>query len=140
VSVKVNGADAAVGIDGHWSADVPLSEGANQILAVASNKLGVTSNAIASVTRPAPAAAPAPAPAATTVAAAKAVRCVVPKLHGKTLPKAKRLLKHAHCRLGKVTRKASKSVKPGRVIKSRFKAGTRHRAGTRVRVTVARAR
>jgi beta-lactam-binding protein with PASTA domain len=92
------------------------------------------------VTRPAAVAAPAPAPAATTVAAAKPVRCVVPKLRGKTLPKAKRLLKHAHCRLGKVTRKASTKVKPGRVIKSRFKAGTRHRAGTRVRVTIAKAR
>jgi beta-lactam-binding protein with PASTA domain len=93
------------------------------------------------VTRPAVAAAgtPAPAPAATTVAAAKPVRCVVPKLRGKTLPKAKRLLKRAHCRLGKVARKTSTSVKPGRVIKTRFKAGTRHRAGTRVKVTIAKA-
>ena len=70
--------------------------------------------------------------------AAKPVRCVVPKLKGKTLRKAKRLLKRAHCRLGKVARKASRKVRAGRVIRSRFKAGTRHRVGTRVRVTIAR--
>ena len=142
-SVKVNGGAAPVGPDGHWSADVPLSEGANQILAVASNAIGVTSTAIRSVIRPtAPAAVEATnsaAAAATPVAAAaKPVRCVVPKLRGKKLAAAKRLLRHAHCRLGKVVRKASKRVKPGRVVATRFKAGTRHRAGTRVRVTIAK--
>jgi hypothetical protein len=55
----------------------------------------------------------------------------VPKLKGKTLRKAKRLLKHAHCRLGKVARKPSTKVKPGGSSRP-FKAGTRHRAGTRV--------
>jgi Glucodextranase, domain B/PASTA domain len=143
VAVQVNGVSATVDSGGHWSADVPLSEGANQILAVASNKLGVTTNAIVSVTRPAapaPAAeTPAPAPAATTIAAtAKPVRCIVPKLRGKTLAKAKRLLKRAHCRLGKVARKQTSKVKPGRIVSSRFKAGSRHRAGTRVRVTIAK--
>jgi beta-lactam-binding protein with PASTA domain len=103
----------------------------------------MTSNAIVSVTRPRAASTPATtdsAPAATTpiVAAAKPVRCVVPKLRGKTLPKAKRLLKRAHCRLGKVARKPSKRVKPGHVLATRFKPGTRHRAGTRVRVTIAK--
>jgi glucodextranase-like protein/PASTA domain-containing protein len=142
-TVKVNGVAAAVAADGHWSADVPLSDGTNQILAVASNKLGVTANAIVSVTRPvapAPAATPDSTPAATTVvAAAKPVRCVVPKLRGKSLAKAKKLLRHAHCRLGKVSRKATERVKPGRVVTTRFKPGSRHRAGTRVRVTVAQA-
>jgi hypothetical protein len=142
-TVKVNGVAAAVTADGHWSADVPLAEGTNQILAVASNKLGVTANAIVSVTRPAapaPAATPGPAPAATTVvAAARPVRCVVPKLRGKSLAKAKKLLRHAHCRLGKVSRKATERVKPGRVVTTRFKPGSRHRAGTRVRVTIAKA-
>jgi Glucodextranase, domain B/PASTA domain len=142
-TVKVNGVEALVGSDGRWSADVPLSEGANQVLATASNKIGVTTNAIVSVTRP-----PAPAPAAattppaatttTTAATAKPVRCVVPKLRGKTLAKAKRLLKRAHCRLGKVTRRVSAKAKPGRIVATRFKAGTRHKAGTRIRVTVAR--
>jgi streptogramin lyase len=33
-------------------------------------------------------------------------KCVVPKLKGKTLSQAKRLLSRAHCRLGKVTKQA----------------------------------
>jgi hypothetical protein len=143
VSVTVNGTPAMVDAAGNWSADVPLGEGANQIIATAFNDIGVATNAIVTVTHQAasasaPAAASAPAPAATAPVVAKPVRCVVPKLRGKTLPKAKRLLKRAHCRLGKVTRVESKRVKAGRVIKTRLKAGTRHRAGTRIRVTVAK--
>jgi hypothetical protein len=142
-SVKVNGSVASVAPDGHWAVDVPLSEGANQILAEVSNKLGVTSNAVVSVTRtasPAPAAATTTTTvASTTAVAARPVRCVVPKLRGKTLKKAKTLLKHAHCRVGKVVSKTSTKVKPGHVLKTRFKAGTRHPTGTRVRLTVAKA-
>jgi PASTA domain len=83
--------------------------------------------------------APAPAPQSAPITSApKPVVCVVPKLRGKTLAGAKRALKRAHCALGKVSRKASKRVKPGRVLASRLKAGSRVRAGTRVRVTVAR--
>jgi hypothetical protein len=145
--VRANGIAATVDQSGNWSADVPLSEGDNRILVSAFSDIGVVTNAIAHVTGtvPAPAALPVGSQADTQVAATtpvvvKPVRCVVPKLKGKTLRKAKRLLKHAHCRLGKVARKPSTKVKPGRVIKSRFKAGTRHRAGTRVRVTVAATR
>jgi beta-lactam-binding protein with PASTA domain len=98
---------------------------------------GVTTNAIATVTHPAaPTVVPSAAPR--VAAAAKPVRCIVPKLRGKTLAKSKTLLKRAHCRLGKVARQASKRVKAGHVLKTRFKAGTRHPAGTRIRVTVAR--
>lgn len=141
VSVTVNGIAAAVDAGGHWGADVPLNEGANQILAVASNKLGVGANAIGSVTRPnapAPAAPTAPPVATSAPAAAPTVHCVVPKLKGKTLRKAKRLLKRAHCRLGKVSRKASARVKPGRVLRTHLKPGSRVRAGARVRVTLAK--
>jgi hypothetical protein len=138
-SVQVNGVAASVSPDGHWSADVPLGEGANQILAAAANKLGVTTNAIVTVSRAVPPAAAPVSPTTTAVAAvAKPVRCVVPKLRGKRLTTAKRLLKRAHCRLGRVVRRANANVKPGRVVKTRFKAGTRHRAGTRIRVTLAK--
>lgn len=68
----------------------------------------------------------------------KPVMCVVPKLRGKSLAKATLLLKRAHCRLGKVSRKLSARAKPGRILATRLKAGTRHRAGTRVRVTIAK--
>lgn len=80
-----------------------------------------------------------PAPQSTPVAASPApVMCVVPKLRGKTLAAAKRLLKRAHCKLGKVSRKASAKARPGRVLATRLKPGARRPAGTRIRVTVAR--
>jgi Glucodextranase, domain B/PASTA domain len=142
--VKANGTAATVDQSGNWSADVPLSEGDNRILVSAYNNIGVATSAIVHVTGTVPPAAPpaaaqetTPAPTTTPVVAAKPVRCVVPKLKGKTLRKAKRLLKHAHCRLGKVSRKASTRVKPGRVVKTHLKPGRRVRAGTRVRVTLA---
>ncbi|HEX6713053.1 MAG TPA: PASTA domain-containing protein, partial [Thermoleophilaceae bacterium] len=142
-NARVNGVLATTDPAGSWSADVPLSEGSNRILVSVANDIGVVTNAVVNVTRPGPAApaaaAPESAPSTAPVAvAARPVRCVVPKLRGKTLAKAKGLLKKAHCRLGKVARKASTSVKPGRVVKTRLKAGSRHRAGTRVRVTIAK--
>jgi hypothetical protein len=142
VAVHVNGTLTAVDQAGHWVTDVPLNEGDNQILVSAANDIGAGTNAIVHVTRPAaPVVAPTTTPTATPVVAGPApVRCVVPKLRGKTIPKAKRLLKKAHCRLGKVSRKASKNVKPGRIVATRFKVGSRHRAGARVRVTIAKAR
>jgi hypothetical protein len=145
--VNANGTAATVDQSGTWSADVMLTEGDNRILVSAYNDIGVVTSAVVHVTRtPASAAAPqvdpqtGPQTATTTapVVAAKPVRCIVPKLRGKSLAKAKRLLKKAHCRLGKVSRKASTRVKPGRVVATRFKAFSRHRAGTRVRVTIAR--
>jgi hypothetical protein len=144
-SVEVNGVAASI-TGGQWTADVPLAEGDNRVVAVASNGIGVASTAVRSLTRataPAPAQTGEPAPATTTPVAAvtpKAVHCVVPKLRGKTLAASKRLLKRAHCRLGKVSRKANAQVKPSRVISTRLKAGSRHAAGTRVRLTLAKAR
>jgi hypothetical protein len=87
---------------------------------------------------PPPSAPATPAAVDGSAPATAPVACVVPKLHGKTLAAAKLLLKRAHCALGKVSRKASKRVKPGRVLATRVKAGTRVRAGARIRVTVAR--
>jgi beta-lactam-binding protein with PASTA domain len=47
----------------------------------------------------------------------------VPKLKGKSLKKAKGLLKSHDCRLGRVTHAFSTKVKKGRVISSKPKAG-----------------
>jgi hypothetical protein len=143
-SLSVNGAHVVADpATGNWATDLPLNEGDNRILVSAQNDIGVVTNVIVHVTRPAaPVAATTPAtpvtPTTTPVVSPQAVRCVVPKLRGKRLAKAKVLLKKAHCRLGKVSRKASTRVKPGRVVKTRFKPGTRHAAGTRVRVTIAK--
>ena len=73
---------------------------------------------------------PAPAPpvqppvvVGSTVVPAAVVKCVVPKLKGKTLKKAKKLLVKAHCKLGKVTRSKTQGKKvirqkpgPGKIL------------------------
>ena len=93
---------------------------------------------------PAPVAAPTPAPVATptaTVAIPKplaVVRCVVPKLAGRTLAGATSLLKRANCRVGKVT-------KPRHGTRLRVKttsprAGTRRSASAKVAIALATTR
>ena len=113
-SVTVNGAAVPLAADGSWTTEVPLSEGANAITAVATNAVGVGTEERRTVTRSTPAAPAAMAiPVAQTVApAAKPVRCKVPKLRGKTLSRAKVLLKRAHCRVGKVTRRHHAKILP----------------------------
>jgi len=68
------------------------------------------------------------------------VKCVVPKVLGKTLPKAKAAIKKNHCRTGKVTRAYSKRFKRGRVIVQKPKAGKRLPAGSKVRLVVSKGR
>ena len=65
------------------------------------------------------------------------VRCVVPKLVGLTLAKARRRLARAHCATGKVGRRFSTTRQRGRVIAQRPKASPRRLPkGTRVAVTI----
>jgi hypothetical protein len=66
-------------------------------------------------------------------------KCHVPKLRGKTLSSAKRMLRQAHCNLGHVTRRSAASVRPGRVIGTNPRPGTTRTAGARISVRVARA-
>jgi Divergent InlB B-repeat domain/PASTA domain len=81
----------------------------------------------------------APPPAASPSAAGS---CLVPKLRGKSLKQAKRVLKHAHCRLGKVRR--PKGGKGQRLVvrSSKPGAGTKLGAGAKVgvKLRVAKAR
>jgi hypothetical protein len=84
---------------------------------------------------------PATPPPVTTPAVAK---CVVPKLVGLTLKKAKKALKKAHCRLGKVTKRKAKRVKGkkrpkrGTVVAQRPKPRTTRLAGSKIALVVAR--
>jgi hypothetical protein len=66
------------------------------------------------------------------------VRCVVPKLAGKTLAAAKAGLRKAHCGVGKVTRVRSAKVKKGSVVSSTPGAGKSAKAGTPVALHVSR--
>ena len=73
----------------------------------------------------------------TDIGADEFIPCVVPKLKGDTLSKAKKALNTAHCRLGRVTRKKSKK-KPGRVISQKPKPGTILSNGAQVSVAVSK--
>ena len=64
--------------------------------------------------------------------------CVVPKLKGKRLGKAKRLIKNAHCTLGHVKRKEAPKKKPGRVLSQRPKPGAVKPPDAKVRVVVSK--
>jgi hypothetical protein len=85
-----------------------------------------------------PAAAPvAEVPAAaTTTPAATLRKCRVPKLRGKTFPAAKRALRRAGCRVGKLsgTKARGKNV---RVRSQRIRAGRSVPVGTKVRLKLA---
>jgi large repetitive protein len=65
--------------------------------------------------------------------------CIVPRVGGKTVAGARRALRKAGCRLGRVTRAAS-AIRRGRIVRQRPRPGARKPAGTRVSVVVSRGR
>ena len=79
-----------------------------------------------------------PAATTTTTTTAGNARCVVPKVVGKTLANAKKLLTKAHCKTGKVTRVRSANVKSGLVVSAKPKPGRSLAAGTAVALSVSR--
>jgi beta-lactam-binding protein with PASTA domain len=68
------------------------------------------------------------------------VRCVVPKVKGRTLPQARTLLKSKRCTLGRVRRAYSPKVKKGKIISQGRQPGVRLARGTRVSVLISRGR
>lgn len=82
----------------------------------------------------APVAGPQPVPF--TVAAPPPPPCVVPGVTRKSLATAKRRIRAAHCSAGRVTRRHSRSVRRGAVIRSTPKAGTQLASGAAVRLVV----
>ena len=75
-------------------------------------------------------------PTKPVVAASKAVTCVVPKVVGRTLTAAKRILKQHHCRVGKVTHRKAKRSRRGRAVATRPPAG--HKTSKPVDVVLGR--
>ena len=71
-----------------------------------------------------------------TVTAPKPATCVVPKVVGRTLTAAKRILKQHRCRVGKVTHRKAKRSRRGRVIATRPTAG--HKTSKPVALVVGR--
>jgi hypothetical protein len=62
--------------------------------------------------------------------------CKVPKVLGKSLAKAKTAIKRAHCKVGKISHKASSAKKKGKVIGQTPRAGKKLKNGAKVNVTV----
>jgi Glucodextranase, domain B/PASTA domain len=130
-SFSVNGKSVALGGGGAFSTAVPLKLGANTIVARAADKFGNTSQA--------------------SVALSRIRQCVVPHLKGKTVSRARRALRRAHCKLGKV-RKSYRThltgkhghrtrvpFKTGRITGQRPRAGAKKKLGTKVNVVVQKA-
>jgi PASTA domain len=65
-------------------------------------------------------------------------RCVVPKLRGKTLRAAHAAIRRGSCRIGRVQRRFSSTVKAGRVVAQRPRAGARLAANARVHLVVSK--
>jgi uncharacterized repeat protein (TIGR01451 family) len=63
-------------------------------------------------------------------------KCIVPKVVGKTLKKARARIKKAHCRVGKITKKASTKKRKGRVLKQKPKPGKRLKPNAKVNLIV----
>jgi beta-lactam-binding protein with PASTA domain len=64
------------------------------------------------------------------------VRCVVPRVIGMTLARARSRIRARHCRVGRVRRVHSTRV--GRVIKQTPRPGTVRARGTKVNLVVGR--
>jgi hypothetical protein len=73
---------------------------------------------------------------ATPPAPYKAAACVVPKLKEKTLTAAKRRLKKAGCKVGRVNKEDGVSAKTGKVVKQGKPAGKKLAPGAKVNVTL----
>lgn len=128
-SVVVGGQTVPVAPGGTWSAQVPLSPGANTITAVATDGAGATTQDQVTVVYQPP--APPPAPVA---------KCHVPRVKGMKLRGAEKALRKAHCRVGKVKHVRSRKLARGRVMSTMPRAGRRLRAGSKIEVFVSKGR
>jgi Glucodextranase, domain B/PASTA domain len=128
-SLVVGGQPVPVAPGGTWSAQVPLSPGANSITALATDGAGATTQAQVTVVYQPPAPPPPPPPVA---------KCHVPRVKGMKLPAAKKALRKAHCKVGKVIHVSSRKLARGRVMSSKPRAGRRLQAGTKIELFVSK--
>ena len=67
----------------------------------------------------------------------QAQACKVPQLNGNKLRGAKKRVRKAHCKVGKVKKIEGATAKTGKVVKQRPKAGKVLAPGTKIKVTLA---
>jgi hypothetical protein len=130
-SVKIAGADFS-GTTAVSFAGVPVAsfavDSSSQITAVSpAGKPGI---ADVTVTTNAGASPTAPTDTFTYTA------CITPNLAGKKLKKAKKRLKAADCKIGKVKRKGDATAKTGKVVKQSPKAGKALAPGSKINLTL----
>ncbi len=65
-------------------------------------------------------------------------RCVVPKVRGNSLLRAKARIRRAGCSVGKVRRAYSSSIRRGRVISQKPRPGARLRRGAKINLMVSK--
>jgi beta-lactam-binding protein with PASTA domain len=78
--------------------------------------------------------------AATAIVTAPKPACVVPKVKGKRLARAKAAIRSHHCRVGKIRHAFSKRLQKGRVISQRPKPHKVLHNGAKVNLVVSRGR
>lgn len=132
-SLVVDGQTVPVASGGTWSAQVPLSPGANAITALATDGAGATTQAQVSVVYqpPTPPSTPTPPPA-------PAPKCHVPRVKGMKLRAAERALRKAHCKVGKVKHVSSHKLARGRVMSTTPRTGRRLPAGSKIELFVSK--
>src|SRR6266545_3465614 len=81
---------------------------------------------------------PLPPPPPSQVPPPVVVRCVVPRVIGLRLARARRRIRRAHCLVGRIKRVHSRPRRVGRVIGQSPRRGAGRPAGTRVKLVVGR--
>jgi Glucodextranase, domain B/PASTA domain len=120
-SLTVGGQGVPLRPGGIFGATVKLHVGKNVIVATVRNYAGNSSQTALTLTyKPPP--------------------CTVPKLRGKTLKTARRMLRQHHCALGRVRRVRTTHVRRGRIVSSKPRAGSKHKLGTKVGLVISRGR
>jgi Glucodextranase, domain B/PASTA domain len=126
-SLAVDGQSVPVASNGTWTAQVPLSPGTNTITAAVTDDAGASAQSqVAVVYNPPPPPLPPPA------------KCKVPKTKGMKLNAAEKTLRRAHCRVGKIKRKNSRTVRGGHVTRTTPRAGRILKAGTKIELFVSK--
>lgn len=116
-AITVDGQSVGVGAGDSFSSSVPLHLGANTVQVTATNIAGVTADDQRTVSY-------------------EPVPCIVPKLTGRTLSRARKMLIARGCAAGKVRRVHSKRVRRGHVVSTTPRAGTHRTHGAAVRITL----
>ena len=100
---------------------------------------GTSTTSTGTTIQPTTTAVPTTAPTITAAPPRKTPRCVVPRVVGRPLARARRMLVRARCRTGKISRRFS-SAQRGRVLAQRPRAGSHRPLGARVALVVSRGR